>query len=132
MPKLARNSLVFLVALVLWVFFYVPNPWLHFLNVYGLDGALPTAVLYVVIPLVISVGVGVALIGDMWERICLALSIPVLGAILCLASWLLGTISDEGLMGAWLLSLPPVVPFLIGLMAVLWLRGRTVRSAQHQ
>lgn len=129
MPKRVRNSLVFLLFLALWVFFYVPNRWLHFFNVYGLDSALPTAVLFVVIPLVISFGVGFGFIGELWERTCLAIGVPVLGASLCLASWGLGALSDEGLMGAWLLTLPPVIPFLIGLMVVLWWQARATRRA---
>jgi hypothetical protein len=126
-----RNLLGGFIGILVWIFFFVPNPIFNFLNIQGLHAHIPVFVLFGLIPVALSLVVTLLLSGTETTQITISLGVPVLGAVLCLLLWGTGVYSDEGLLGAWLYSLPPVVAYLIGIVVGMWFR-RSRRRASNK
>ena len=125
MSRTIRNVVLFGVIAIGWAFFFVPNPLLSFLNVQQLQARLPNIVLFVLIPLALSLAFMFAAAGTLSARMILTLCVPVLGAASCLALWATGVYSDESLLGAWFYALPPILAYVVGIViATLVLRRR--------
>ena len=127
MNRVSRNVLLFLVVIVVWVFFFIPNPVLSFLNVQQLQARLPNVVLFVLVPLTLALVSMFAMAGALLGRIALTLCVPIFGVAACLALWAVGVYSDESLLGAWLLTLPPMAAYVVGIViGILILRRRHI------
>lgn len=133
MNFVVRNVLLFSAITLAWVFFFVPNPVLSFLNIQQLQTRLPNLVLFVLVPLVLSAVCMFAAAGALSTRMTLTLCVPLWGAATCLALWLSGVYSDEALLGAWLYGLPPILAYVVGLViaALLLRRGKRGSGGAH-
>ncbi len=127
MNRIGRNVFVFALVALAWVFFFIPNPLLNFLNVQQLQVRLPNVILFAVVPIVLALVSMFGTAGTLSARIVLTLSVPVLGVAACLAFWASSIYSDESLLGAWLYALPPIAAYVVGVViAILMLRRRHV------
>ena len=75
-----RNLLGGFIGILVWIFFFVPNPIFNFLNIQGLHAHIPAFVLFGLIPLALSLVVTLLLAGTETTQITISLGIPVLGA----------------------------------------------------
>ena len=119
-----RTILVISGGFMAWVFWFIPNPLFHFLNVYGLDTRLSALALFGAIPIMLGALVALLLASGLRYAVIATIALPTLGVVTCFLLWLGGHYSDEGLFGAWLISLPPIPAYVAGVLVGMWLRMR--------
>jgi hypothetical protein len=119
---------------VVWVFFFVPNPWLSFLRIQGTE-RLPAYVLFGVIPPVLALIAMFASTGRFSTRLGLVTCVPLFGFAVYLLTSFIGVYSDEGLTGYWLMLPFSLAAYFLGATvaaAIYWLAKRPKQMpSQH-
>ena len=125
MNHFVRNAVLFVGVMITWVFFFIPNPILSFLNVVQLQARLPNLILFVLVPVALALLLMLVMAGSLSTRLVLTLCVPALGVAASLVLWGIGIYSDESLLGAWLYVLTPIAAYSVAaVVAILVLRRK--------
>jgi hypothetical protein len=122
MKPIWRTLLAIAAVFTIWVFWFVPNSLFWFENYHDLAVQMAGTMVFGVIPATLGVVLAILVASGLRHAIAAMVTVPVLSCVTCLSLWTSGYYSAEGLLGAWLNSLPPIPAYMAGVALGVWLR----------